>query len=198
MLFTPQWSTGALFEAATRNPVCSDRLWDLCLTCRDSTATSPGCQAPRWDRQLRKGLHFLGWALCFCSWWNRRHGWEEERGVCQRGDPSAILRCHPDTCRNYKRKTMTATHTTQHSQPCTMSTTSHKVRAALAIPSHPLEEPVCPHGKAEILVLWWLKSIMESQALRQVASPVWHLGNHLCTRRAWGASETFSSCSAIP
>lgn len=107
--------------------------------------------------------------------------------------PSAILRCHPDTCRNYKKKAMTATHTTQHSEPCTRNTTSHKVRAALASPSHPLEESVCPLGKAEILVLWEMKSVMESQALRLVLGQ----DNHLCTRRAWAASETFSSCSAV-
>lgn len=135
-------------------------------------SNQPGVPSPEVRQAAQKGAPLPRLSLVLLQLVEQEAWMGRGKGVCQRGGPSAILRCHPDTCRNYKRKTVTATHTTQHSQPCTMSTTSHKVRAALAIPSHPLEEPVCPHGKAEILVLWWLKSIMESQALRQVASPV--------------------------
>ncbi|NXG70371.1 IQEC3 protein, partial [Baryphthengus martii] len=62
-----------------------------------------------------------------------------ERGVCHRGGPTVVLRCHPDTRRNYMKKP--DNHTTQHRQRCAINTTSRTVGAALAVPSQPLDDP---------------------------------------------------------
>lgn len=145
-----------------RCPVQSSHKWP-CVQCQAvgfvsnlqrEHSNQPGVPSPRLWQAAQKRAPLPKLWLVLCSWWNRSHGWEEEEGVCQRGGPRAILRCHTDTWRNYKKKNHdTATHTTQHSEPCTMNTTPHKVRAALAFPSHPLEKPACPLRKAEILVL---------------------------------------------
>lgn len=170
-------STGALFEAVTSNP-------SAVTGCRASSQSNLQRQlcnhGPGSGGQLRK-RDCASLAEYSGSWWRRRHGWGGSRNRYFEVSP-----------RQTKKELEEKKLSERHGQFCTPLLIQFE---QAALPSHPLQEPVCLHEKTEMLVLKWLKLTVEILAPRQAASSDGYLQYHVCTMGS--ASGKFSCYSTV-